>query len=328
MAGPDEPGCSLRDGLGTGGEMRRAVLAVLLLLAGYGWGLAAPVAVDFVNASRATQCAEEDNVYVKVVGSGVASFRIRAEHPPYIAAIRKDSTAPDFTACDMSHDPRFRFKPRKVILHEDARIRLVGHTFATFWRPEMVDFHVGKKNVRGLHLVQLIKRGPRGDVEILVVYPADGYWRVKPLPPKELRDTAYGSSFLFGPIGEDTRPFVAIRSITFEPATMTFRLSFSNDTRGILTVVEATPASTRLDLDLDPPVAVDRPFAALRSMFVTPEQSDVAVAAWPGSEVAAPILEFNRTNAPSARFGRIQQSRHNLSAPDLVFEEFATAAPR
>jgi hypothetical protein len=204
----------------------------------------------------------------------------------------------------------------------------VGHTFVGFWRPDVVDFHVGGRNERGLHLVQLIKRGPRGEVEILVVYPADGYWRVKPLPPKTLEDTAYGSSFLFGPVEEDTRPFVAIRSISFEPATLTFRLSFANGASGVLTVAETTPAITRLTLSLDPPVAADRPFAALRSMFVTPAQADVAVAAWPGEKSAAPILEFGRINAPSARFGRIEQSRHNLSAPDLVFDEFATVAPR
>jgi hypothetical protein len=307
--------------------MNRAALISLLFLAG-GHCVAEPVAVDFLNASYATRCAEEDNVYVKLQAAGVTSFRISAEHPPYITAIRKDSTAPDFTACDMSRDPRFQFEPRKVILYQDARIRLVGHRFATFWRPDVVDFHVGKRNERGLHLVQLIMRGPRGDIEILVVYPGDGYWRVKPLPPRALRDTAYGSSFLFGPIEEEMRPYVAIRSITFEPATMTFRLSFRNGTSGVVTVTDATPVSTRLALDLDPPVAMDGPFAALRSMFVTPAQADVAVAAWPGEEAATPILEFRRMNAPSARFGRIKPSRHNLSAPDLVFDEFATAASR
>jgi len=307
--------------------MIRAALISLLFLAG-GHCVAEPVAVDFLNASHATRCAEEDNVYVKLMAAGITSFRISAEHPPYITAIRKDSTAPDFTACDMSQDPRFQFEPRKVILYQDARIRLVGHRFATFWRPDVVDFHVGKRNERGLHLVQLIMRGPRGDNEILVVYPGDGYWRVKPLPPRALRDTAYGSSFLFGPIEEETRPFVAIRSITFEPATMTFRLSFRNGTNGVLTVTHATPVSTTLALDLDPPVAVDGPFAALRSMFVTPAQADVAVAAWPGEEAAIPILEFRRMSAPSARFGRIKPSRHNLSAPDIVFDEFSTAASR
>ena len=91
---------------------------------------AAAVAVDFVNASRPTRCAEEDNVYVKLLGPGVTSFRISAEHPPYIAAVSKDSTAPDFTHCDMSQDPSFPFAPRTVMLYEDAHIRLVGHTFA------------------------------------------------------------------------------------------------------------------------------------------------------------------------------------------------------
>ena len=309
--------------------MTRAALAALLLLAACRWELciAEPVAVEVVNASRNTRCAEEDNVYVKLVAAGITSFRVSAEHPPYIDAIRKDSTAPDFSFCDMSGDPSFRFKPRRVVLYADKQIRLVGHTFRSFWRPDVVDFHVGRKNERGLHLVQLIRRGPRGDVEILVVYPADGYWRVKPLPPKMMRDTAYGSSFLFGPIEEELRPFVAIRAIEFEPATLTFRLAFRDGSRGILKVADASPAGTRLALDLEPPVAVDRPFAALRSMFVSAAQADVAVAAWPGED-AAPILDFTRFNAPSVRFGRVKQSRHNLSAPDLVFDEFSAAPAR
>jgi hypothetical protein len=62
-------------------------------------------------------------------------------------------------------------------------------------------------------------------------------------------------------------------------------------------------------------------------MFVTPAQSDVAVAGSPGAK-SMPILDFNRMNVRSARFGRIAQSQHNLSAPDLVFDEFATASPR
>lgn len=308
--------------------MKRTALAALVCLAGLvAHCAAAAVAVDFVNASRATRCAEEDNIYVKLVAPGVTSFRVSAEHPPYIAAVRTDSTAPDFAHCDMSQDPSFPSAPRTVILYEDAQIRLVGHSFSSFWRPGVVDFRVGGKNERGLHLVQLLKRGAQGDVEILVVYPADGYWRAKPLPPTTLADTAYGSSFLFGPIEESTRPFVAIRSIAFEPATMTFRLAFRNETRGVLTVSAVTRASLRLALTLDPAVRSDRPFAALRSMFVTPTQADVAVAAWPGAK-SAPILDFSRMNAQSARFGRIAQSQHNLSAPDLVFDEFATASSR
>ena len=302
--------------------------------------------VDFVNDSRPTRCAEEDNVYVKLTGPAISTFRIRAEHPPYLADITTDLTAPDFTACDMSNDPSFAFEPRTTVLYEDASIRLVGHRFSSFWRPEVVDFKVGTRHEPGLHLVQLLRRGiapgvtanrprvsPTGrdagnELEILVVYPADGYWRAKPLPPVFLDDTAYGSSFLIGPIAEDGRPYVAIREIEFEPATQTFRLHFRNGTRGTLTVAEATRSGIDLAITLDTPLPADQPFAALRSMFVTTRQADVAVAVWPQTQPAqsaqAPIMDVTRIRAPAARFGRIEPSTHNLSAPDMVFEGFSS----
>jgi hypothetical protein len=311
-----------------------AVAVVLLALvpgAAVAQGAGSPVAVDFVNASRPTRCAEEDNVYVTLTAPAVTAFRITAEHPPYIGSVTKDSTAPDFTDCDMSNDPRFRFTPRTVVLYEDAAIRLVGHTFETFWRPEVVDFRVGDRNEPGLHLVQLLQRRPTGDIEKLVVYPSDGYWRPKPLPPANLPDTAYGSSFLFGPVEEDGRPYVAIRSIAFDPAGMTFRLVFRNGSRGMLSVASATGERLVLSLSIDPPVSDGRPFAALRSMFVRIDQADVAVASWPGPAAvphSEPIMTFRRFSAPSGRFGRVDQSRHNLSAPDLVFDGFVAAPKR
>lgn len=293
--------------------------------------------VDFINASRPTACAEEDNVYVKVQQpnsqpssqtssqrTGITSFRLRAVHPPYIANVTQDSTAPDFSHCDMSRDPTFPFTPRKVTLFEDAQIRLVGHTYASFWRPEVVDFRVGSRNEPGLHLVQLIQRRPQHDVEMLVVYPSDGYWRAKPLPPATLPDTAYGSSFLFGPIQEEGRPFVAIRQIDFDPATLTFRLIFRDGSKGSLQVAAATAEGIDLAFTLDP-VGTNRPFAALRSMFVTTAQADVAQAIWPDKQ-STPILEFTQKKSAQARFGRTQPSQHNLSAPDLIFDSFATTA--
>ncbi|MBP8307288.1 MAG: hypothetical protein KAY46_08490 [Burkholderiaceae bacterium] len=289
------------------------------------------VAVSVVNASRTTRCAEEDNIYVKLLGPQVGTFRIRAQHPPYISLVQTDSTAPDFTACDMSQDPSYPFAPRTVLLHEDADIRLVGHSFPTFWRPDVVDFVVNGRTESGLHLVQLIRRRAQGEVEVLVVYPADGYWRVKPLPPQSLPDTAYGSSFLFGPIEESSRPFVAIRRIGFDPSTLTFRLEFRDGTRGMLSVAEASPVQTLLALTIDPALPESRPFAALRSMYVSPAQADVSMASWRADASAmavAPILGFGRVNAPSVRFGRVEPSRHNLSAPDLVFEEFAASTSR
>lgn len=299
---------------------------------------AMPVQAEFINASQPTRCAEEDNVYVKVVGKGISAFRIVAEHPPYIASVVKDSTDPDFTNCDMSNDPVYKFEPRTVILYEDARTRLVGHAFPTFWRPESVDFRVGDRVERGLHLVQLVRLAVPGpepkprDVEILVLYPSDGYWRPKPLPPSTLPDSAYGSSFLFGPVEHDGRPYVALREVTFDPVRENFDLVFRDGSRGRLGVTEVSRKQLVLSLSLDTPLAPGRPFAALRSMFVTTEQADVALVAWnagaAGTRSTAPVLSFRDIRAPAARFGRSEPSHHNLSAPDIVFDGFTAVAPR
>jgi hypothetical protein len=301
--------------------------AACLLLASLGCLAPATAAeVDIVNASRQTACAEEDNVYVQLRGAGVRWFGIRAEHPHYARQLRRDSTAPDFTACDMSNDPSFAFRPRRVLLHQDANYRLVGHTFRSNWRPESVDWWVGLRREVGLHLVQLSRRTPSGWVEVLVVYPSDGYWRVKPLPPRGLRDSAFGSSFLFGPVEEDGRPLVRISTIHFDPATLTFRLQFRSGGQGFVRVTEASSLATALALEVDPPVVHNQPFAALRSMFVTPEQADVAIVGWPARPSGESILEFGAIRSSSVRFGRQVPSRHNLSAPDLVFDGFEQGA--
>ena len=109
---------------------------------------------------------------------------------------------------------------------------------------------------------------------------------------------------------------------------MTFRLVFRNGTSGVLTVAEATPASTRLALYLDPPVAADRPFAALRSMFVTPAPGGRRGRRLAGGRTPRRYSNSAGSTRASARFGRVEQSHHNLSAPDLVFDGFATAAAR
>lgn len=305
--------------------MKPAVLAACLILSACQPGMERPeVSAQFVNASRATRCAEEDNVYVQIHGERIAAFRIAAEHPAYIGTLRTDSTAPDFTHCDMSSDPRFEAEPRTVVLHDDGDLRLVGHAFASFWRPSTVDFRIGDRSETGLHLVQLIRRSKRGEIEQLVVYPADGYWRLKPMPPAALPDTAYGSSFLFGPIEEQGRPFVAIREIVFDPASTRFRLRFADDRIGTLAIVETSSTASALEIGIDPPLPSNRPFAALRSMFVTNAQADVSVAEWPNAKgpTSRPVLAFERFEATSARFGRREPSQHNLSAPDFVFGAF------
>ena len=122
---------------------------------------------------------------------------------------------------------------------------------------------------------------------------------------------------------------MAIRSIAFEPASLTFRVAFANGSTGVLAVSEATPERTELAVSLDPPVPIGQPFAALRSMYVERPQADVSLASWEangaGSDAgsgAAPIMDFRAVRAPAARFGRVEPSRHNLSAPDIRFHAF------
>lgn len=70
-----------------------------------------------------------------------------------------------------------------------------------------------------------------------------------------------------------------------------------------------------------------RPFAALRSMLVTPTMADVANASWRPAEGvswrSAGILELTIEKAAEVRFGRTEISRHNTSAPDLAFGAFS-----
>jgi len=294
------------------------------------------IGAEFVNRSKATRCAEEDNVDVRVRAPAVGRFTVTAEHPPYISLIQTDSTAPDFTDCDMSADPVFKFKPRTVVLHEDASIRLVGHSFETFWRPETVDFRVGARSEPGLHLVQLLRKNVPSpgtpavrDVEILVVYPSDGYWRAKPLPPVHLPDSAYGSSFLVGPVEDDGRPVVRFRSIRFDPSDLSFHLEFAAGGQGVLKVIEDSRIRTRLEVAFDRPIDAGRAFAALRSMYVTPVNADTAIAIAPlaagAGEHHVPVMVFERFTAPWGRFGRTLPSRHNLSAPDTIFGDFVVS---
>ncbi len=300
----------------------RICAAALLLLIGPTASAGVPVEID--NVSQSTGCAENDNIYVKFAGAGIRRFVVEARHPAYLTPGLADETAADFTSCDESHDPSYAFDPLDVTLYEDGDYRLVGHRFARFWRPESVDLRVGQTVTHGLHLVQLIRKLNGHAIEVLVVYPSDGYCWIKPLPPAGRPDTGYGSSFLAGPIQEEERPYVPLHSIAFDRSALTFHLSFRGGGEGALRVAEASSRRTRVEITLPPSGAV--PFAALRSMFVSPEKSDTAevrLDADSGSPAALPILDLRRAEIVSVIFSRSLPSHHNTSAPDLEFHDFA-----
>lgn len=314
--------------------MRILLSAVLL------FGLALPaaaqdgLAVDVTNASEPVLCAEKDNVTLNFASPEVRRFRVEAVHPAYIGALRDDRFAPDFSACppDLSRATTEVKPPRRVTFYEDVETWLTGYSFANFWRPHDVPFRVGDRVERGLHVVQLwVRRNERAE-EVLVIYPGDGYWRIRPLPPANLGWSAYGSSLLIGPVETEGRPIVKLSSIDFDPATLTFRLAFAGG--GAATIKVDTLDRDRLTLDIafDRAIA-EKPFAALRSMYVTETNADVARLALREHGAKGwreePILAFKSARATDVWAGRLVPSRHNTSAPDMVFSRFqgAPASP-
>jgi len=285
-----------------------------------------PVSVE--NASEPILCAEKDNVYVKFTSPEVKRFSIEAVHPNYIGTIVTDRSAFDLNNCpDLAAAPYITEQPQRHTIFETPDLQLVGLTIPNFWRKTVVPVRVGDKVETRAQLLQLWVRANDRAEEVLVLYPQDGYWRARPLPPANLKWSAYGSSFMVGPIEFDQRPLVDIREVVFDPDTKSFRLQFTRGGSATLRLDNLDTDHQTLEVTLDPPVVADKPFAALRSMFVTEINNDVAQLGW--REKGRPswqrtgIMDFTRANATAVWAGRLVPSRHNPSAPDMVFRDFA-----
>ena len=289
------------------------------------------LAVEVVNASEPTLCAEKDNVYLKLQSGDVRRFTIEAQHPAYVGTIVQDRWAPDFTNCDMSKDPSFKFEKRRLTIYETEEWQLVGLTFPSFWRPNQVPVRVGNRVETGFHLLQLWTRYQERAEEVLVLYPADGYWRARPLPPQNLRWSAYGSSFLVGPVEVEGRPFVDIHEISFDPATRTFTTKFARGGGATLRLDKLDQERIVLDVTLGQTIdnaaavrgaALDvRHRRQLRRRLhrLARARND---AAWQ----RAPVMSFTRASVAELWAGRLAPSRHNTSAPDMVFKGFSATA--
>lgn len=305
-----------------------------------GMAFAAPATVIVENKTRPTACAEEDNVSMVLRGQGIASFRVEALQPSYIATIEKDVTAPDFSGCNFdggAHptDPSYKFKPRRVVLYDGPQWMIVGMTLPTFWRPNRVPVRVGARSGNDFHLVQIFAKTREKDkkpMEAMVLYPADGYWRIKPLPLPRFGDGVYGSSFLMGPVQDDGRPVVNISSISIQTQPLSLRLRFASGGSALVKVAEISEERTTLDVSLHPATQKSRPFAVLRSMYVSVDNADVSELTWQATRSAAsqtrPLPEVSSIEAAQVRFARTVPSRHNTSAPDIRFSDFETAARR
>lgn len=169
------------------------------------------------NNSVPELCAEKDNIELDFISPRLRHMQIQAVHPSYINTIVSDRWAPDWSSCDLSHDPKFFAQARRRTFWETPEFWMTGYTFPSFWRPNDVSIRVGDTVEKGFHLIQLWMWHRERAEEIMVFYPPDGYWRIRPLPFEDMRWTAYGSSFLVGPVETQERPIVAFEEIIFEP---------------------------------------------------------------------------------------------------------------
>src|SRR5262245_33747723 len=294
----------------------------------YATQLEKSLAVEVTNASEPVQCAEKDNVTVNLASKEARRFRIEAAHPAYIGTMQRDSFEADWTGCTAPGDPTPGppQPPKRATLYEQIDFWVVGLTFPTFWRPATATVRIGERVETGIHLLQVWTIRPMGGEEVLVLYPQDGYWRLRPLAPAGLAPTAFGSSFLIGPVEVDGRPIVRLKEVAFDPTSRAFTLAFERGGSARVTMAKADHDRHVLEVAFDRPID-GRPFAALRSMFVTDFNNDVArvavleeAAKWWRDE---PIMAFKRATATDVWLGRVSPSRHNTSSPDVVFRAFA-----
>src|SRR5262249_54583617 len=163
--------------------------------------------------------------------------------------------------------------------------------------------------------------------EVLVLYPQDGYWRLRPLAPPGLAPTAFGSSFLIGPVEAAERPIVKIKEGLFEPKTRSFTLAFERGGSALVRLAAAGQTRHVLEVAFAEPID-GAPFAALRSMFVSELINDAARIAVREKGAKAwredAIMGFTHATATNLWVGRLSPSRHNSSAPDLVFDAFSS----
>lgn len=312
-----------------------AAFAAIVLAVTTCSGATQPVPVNAIDASEPTQCAETDNVYIRFVSPSVRRFTVEARHPHYLRQLTSEDKTPDFRNCDMGNDPMFHFIPRRVTLYDDEKWQLFGFVYPNFWRSAHVPVKTGARAEHGLHLLQLWTKGRARDEEVLVLYPADGYWRARPLAPRRLHwrvdlllPTAYGSSFMIGPVEEAGRPFVDLNDVLFSPEAGSFTLKFARGGAATLRIADLDTNHIRLTVNFDR--AFGAPFAAFRSMYVNDRKADASRVAWRpsnGKRMRQSTIEaFRHSEISEFWLSRRRPSRHNNTAPDLWIGNFRGGA--
>ncbi len=305
--------------------MRLLALAFALMTSAASAASLDGLPVTVTNGSEPVLCAEKDNISVNFTSREVKHFRIEAQHPNYIGALTVDRNQPDWTACEMKTEALSNPMPTKETLFESEDFTLYGFREKNFWRKADTTIQIGGKTFRDIHMVQLWGKYDGRREEFLVIYPMDGYWRARPFAPKHLTFTAYGSSFLIGPVTIEGRPIVKLKDISFDLGKKAITVTFDSGNKAVVSIAKADQDAVALDVDFDKPITKGA-FATMRSMYVTEFNNDVARIALrrPGAQSwdESTIMGFKTTRATDIWAGRLVPSKHNTSAPDMMFNDF------
>ncbi|MFN3869593.1 MAG: hypothetical protein ACK4MF_11075, partial [Hyphomicrobiaceae bacterium] len=205
--------------------------------------------VTVENQSEPVLCAEKDNVSLTFAAPDVKQFRVEAAHPAYIGTLGEDSTDPDWTACDFTGEAVNVNPPRRTTIYEHIEMWIVAHRNDTFWRPSKAKVRIGDTVHEGVHMLQVWLISHMGGEEVVVLYPQDGYWRLRPRAPAGRKPTAFGSSVLIGPVTTDKgRLVVDIDEVVFDPKSRSFTLKFTGGGSASIHLAKIDPERNRMDV--------------------------------------------------------------------------------
>lgn len=281
------------------------------------------------NQSTAPSCAGPENLVLTFVSEAVRRLHVEARHPAFTTALASDADVPSYLGCPT--DPAAPMPPVAQgadgqVLLETAELRVSGHGAPDFWRPATVPVRVGDKRFEGFGRVALAVKRDGAVVPVLELFPGDGSWRLRPLPPPHLGHTAFGAAVLIGPVAQERQVLVKLASVAIAPDGRGFTLRFADGGSAQVTLAGADRQRLALDATFAQPVTA--PFAALRAHYVMQGEADITRLAWRTGTSAplgeAPVMSF--TDTPDVTLlwaGRLTPTRPAPTAPDLVFSGFA-----
>lgn len=284
------------------------------------------LAVRIENSTAPALCAGAGNVALTLASAETRRFRLTAAHPAYLPMLgAADAPAADLIACDGAPAPETAAQPpSRTTLYEDLAVQLVGTRRPGLFPGNAIPVRVADREQAGLDTVELWASREGRSERVLVLEPASGLWRLRPLAPAGRDGTAFGAGAVVGPVEGET-PRVAIESIVFAPSTRTFQLAYVGGGGAAIRVVTLDAERIALEVVFDRPIA-ERPFAAIRADHVTRFASELAEVAVREADAPgwreAPITAFEGATATDLWAGRTSPSRHAASAPDLVLDRF------